>query len=113
MIEVTRLNGNPMILNSDLIKIAESSPDTMLTLIHGEKLIVRESCEEVLERVMAYRAQLLAAVAERMGAPGEWNRVVSITSLNPDAGKGIAGLGTGEMARGGPMAILEPRGGVG
>ena len=43
MIEVTRLNGNSMMINSDLIKIAEASPDTMLTLIHGEKLIVRDS----------------------------------------------------------------------
>ena len=42
MIELTRLNGNPMVLNSDLIKTAEASPDTMLTLITGEKLIVRE-----------------------------------------------------------------------
>src|SRR3954452_17819218 len=49
MIAVTRLNGNPMVLNSDLIKIAEASPDTMLTLISGEKLIVRETCAEVTE----------------------------------------------------------------
>ena len=42
MIELTRLNGQPMVLNSDLIKTAEASPDTMLTLINGEKLIVRE-----------------------------------------------------------------------
>ena len=41
MIEVTRLNGSTMVLNSDLIKTAEASPDTMLTLINGEKLIVR------------------------------------------------------------------------
>ena len=36
MIELTRLNGNPIVLNSDLIKAAEASPDTMLTLINGE-----------------------------------------------------------------------------
>ena len=62
MIELTRLNGNPMLLNSDLIKTAEASPDTMLTLINGEKLIVREELSEVLERILAYRAALLAAV---------------------------------------------------
>jgi uncharacterized protein YlzI (FlbEa/FlbD family) len=49
------------VLNSDLIKTAEASPDTMLTLINGEKLIVRERCAEVVERVLAYRARLLAA----------------------------------------------------
>lgn len=82
MIELTRLNGNPMVVNSDLIKTAESSPDTMLTLINGEKLIVRESCAEVMERMLAYRARLLASVARRMPYPAELERVVSITSLD-------------------------------
>jgi flagellar protein FlbD len=68
MIELTRLNGNPMVLNSDLIKTAEASPDTMLTLINGEKLIVRELPSEVVERVLAYRALLLATVARRLAA---------------------------------------------
>ena len=86
MIEVTRLNGMPMTLNSDLIKIAEASPDTMLTLIHGEKLIVRESCAEIVEKVLAYRALLLAAVATRMKAPGELHRVVAIASLPLESG---------------------------
>jgi flagellar protein FlbD len=85
MIELTRLNGNPMVLNSDLIKIAEASPDTMLTLINGEKLIVRENCGEVVERILAYRARLLAAVARRLPNYGDLQRVVSIASLDVDA----------------------------
>jgi flagellar protein FlbD len=60
MVELTRLNGNALVINSDLIKFAESSPDTMLTLINGEKIMVRESCAEVVERIVAYRARLLA-----------------------------------------------------
>ena len=56
MIELTRLNGKPMVLNSDLIKTAEASPDTMLTLINGEKLIVREDLGEVMNRTLAYRS---------------------------------------------------------
>jgi flagellar protein FlbD len=64
MIELTRLNGNPVVLNSDLIKSAESSPDTMLTLINGEKIIIRESCEQLVEKVLAWRARLLAEVAK-------------------------------------------------
>ena len=82
MIELTRLNGNPLVVNSDLIKTAESSPDTMLTLINGEKLIVREDCAEVLERVLAYRARLLATVARRLPNLGDLQRVVSISSLD-------------------------------
>jgi flagellar protein FlbD len=82
MIELTRLNSTPIVLNSDLIKTAEASPDTMLTLINGEKLIVRESCAEVTERVLAYRARLLAGVARRLPSLGDLERVVSIASLN-------------------------------
>ena len=80
MIELTRLNGTPMVLNSDLIKTAEASPDTMLTLINGEKMIVREDCGEVEERVIAYRARLLAAVAKRLPTYDELQRAVSLTS---------------------------------
>jgi flagellar protein FlbD len=82
MIELTRLNGTPMVLNSDLIKTAEASPDTMLTLINGEKLIVREDCSEVMERVIAYRARLLASVARRLPSYGDLQRVVSLASLD-------------------------------
>jgi flagellar protein FlbD len=82
MIELTRLNGTPMVLNSDLIKTAEASPDTMLTLINGEKLIVREECAEVMERVIAYRARLLAAVAKRLPSYGDLQRIVSLASLD-------------------------------
>ena len=64
MIELTRFNGSPMVLNSDLIKTAEASPDTMLTLINGEKLIVREEPGEVVERV----AGLSSAPAGDRGA---------------------------------------------
>ena len=81
MIQLTRLNGNSMLLNSDLIKTAEASPDTMLTLINGEKIIVREPCEEITERVLAYRARLLSVVARRLPSYEDLQRVVSISSL--------------------------------
>lgn len=82
MIELTRLNGSRMMLNSDLIKTAEASPDTMLTLINGEKLIVREEPAEVLERVLAYRAQLLAGVARRLSSLAELQPIASLSSLD-------------------------------
>jgi flagellar protein FlbD len=82
MIELTRLNGRPMMLNSDLIKTAEASPDTMLTLINGEKLIVREEIAVVEERVLAYRARLLAIVARRLHRFGDVERVAGLASLD-------------------------------
>ena len=91
MIEVTRLNGITMLVNSDLIKIAESSPDTMLTLISGEKLIIRESCEELLDKIMGYRSALLAAVSHRLGAQGELPRMAALVSLSAESGVNLAG----------------------
>lgn len=82
MIELTRLNGTPMVLNSDLIKTAEASPDTMLTLISGEKLIVREPIAEVTDRVLAYRARLLAITARRLPNLGDLEKIVALASLD-------------------------------
>jgi flagellar protein FlbD len=59
MIELTRLNGSLLAVNCDLIKHAESAPDTVLTLVTGEKLVVLESCAEVLQRTLTYRASVL------------------------------------------------------
>jgi flagellar protein FlbD len=63
MIPLTRLNGNALVVNSDLIKYAEASPDTMLTLINGEKIVVLESCEDVVRRTIAYRARVFGEAA--------------------------------------------------
>ena len=97
MIEVTRLNGNLMIVNSDLIKSAEAAPDTVLTLIQGDKLMVRESCAEIVEKTIAYRARLLAAVSA-LGGAHDLHRAVALASHNPEAYKLTA-------ARGGPTLV--------
>ena len=60
MIDLTRLNGHRLVVNCDLIRYAEAAPDTTLTLVTGEKLIVLESCDELIARVLAYRSQVLA-----------------------------------------------------
>jgi len=59
MIELTRLNGHALAVNCDLIRYAESSPDTTLTLVTGEKLVILESRDELIERVNRYRADVL------------------------------------------------------
>jgi flagellar protein FlbD len=58
MIEVSRLNGKKFVVNCDAIKYLESMPDTMLTLMSGEKLLVSESVEEVVRLTMDYRKRL-------------------------------------------------------
>ncbi len=59
MIQLTRLNGSPLAVNCDLIKYAEAAPDTVLTLITGEKLIVLEPCSEVSQLTLEFRAAIL------------------------------------------------------
>jgi flagellar protein FlbD len=82
MIELTRLNGRPMVVNSDLIKTAEASPDTMLTLINGEKLIVGEEISEVVDRILVYRARLLVVVARRLHHFEDLERAAALVSLD-------------------------------
>jgi flagellar protein FlbD len=60
MIQLTRLNRRPLIVNSDLIKFVEKAPDTVLTLVSGEKIIVLESSQQVLEKIIAFRRDILS-----------------------------------------------------
>jgi len=62
MIKVTRLNHVPLLLNSDLIEYVEVTPDTVITLTTGQKLMVLESADEVVERIIGFRR----AIFERM-----------------------------------------------
>ena len=55
MIKLTRLRGEPFILNADLIRFVESCPDTFITLTTGERLVVTEACDEVLRRAVVYQ----------------------------------------------------------
>ena len=59
MIQLTRLNGHKLFVNCDLLKYAEASPDTTLTLLTGDKLVVLETCAEVVERATAFHAGVL------------------------------------------------------
>ncbi len=62
VIQLTRLNGNPIALNSDLIKFVENAPDTVITLINGEKIIVREHSEDVIQRIVDFRRAVMAGM---------------------------------------------------
>lgn len=55
MIKLTRLDNEPFVLNADLIRYIEARPDTFITLITGERLVVRESMDEVMERAIRYQ----------------------------------------------------------
>ncbi len=55
MICLTRLNHVPLVLNSDLIEHMETTPDTVISLINGQKIMVLEPPAEVIRRVIEFR----------------------------------------------------------
>lgn len=54
MIRLTRINGQPFVLNAELIRSIEETPDTIIHLIHGDPVVVRESMTEVVRRAIEY-----------------------------------------------------------
>lgn len=79
VIRLTRLNNKPLFVNADLIKFVEQSPDTLVTLISGEKLVVLETAEEIRTRFVDFRRTILR------GLSLSWDRPVSPASL-PETG---------------------------
>lgn len=70
MILVHRLRGEPFYVNPDVIESVESTPDTVLTLVDGRRILIDDAPEQVVERFTTYRVSLLAAADKlRSGAP--------------------------------------------
>ena len=60
MIEVTKINAVRVLVNPDLIELVEETPDTVLTLTTGKKIIVKESRQEIKNLVILYRKDIFA-----------------------------------------------------
>ena len=72
MIIVSRLNGERFGVNAEHIERVEETPDTVLTLVDGKKYLIREPLDEIIERVVAYRARVLrVSYAPAEGEGGE------------------------------------------
>ena len=63
MIQLTRLNHVPLVVNSDLIEHIEVTPDTVIALTTGQKFLVLETADEVIERVVKFRRSLFDGIA--------------------------------------------------
>ncbi len=71
MIRLTRINKVPLVLNSDLIEHVEVTPDTVIALTTGQKLVVLESADEVIRKVIEFRR----AISDRTAATDDrWVR---------------------------------------
>lgn len=58
MIRLTRFNGTEHFLNCELIETVEATPDTVISTVSGKKFIVRESVEEVIDRIVEYKRKI-------------------------------------------------------
>lgn len=57
MIKVTRLNDSPLVVNVDLIEFVEAIPDTIISLTTGKKIMVKETMDQIIERVTKFKRQ--------------------------------------------------------
>ena len=55
MIKVTRLNSSELVVNCDLIEFVEATPDSMISLVTGKKIMVNESIDEIISRVAEFK----------------------------------------------------------
>ncbi len=81
MIMLSRLNGLPFALNPDLIERAEATPDTVLTLCDGSKLLIGETVEQLVARVREYRAQIVS-LADTVSVPTQTAPVLNVVPLH-------------------------------
>ena len=68
MIKLTRLNRVPLIINADLIEHVEVTPDTVVALTNGQKFLVLESAQEVVDKVIEFRRSIMSAAGCRFDA---------------------------------------------
>jgi flagellar protein FlbD len=66
MIEVTKLNGENIIVNAEHIECVESYPDTALVLINGKRIVIRNEVSEVVRKVVEYQRSIRTAEAPRV-----------------------------------------------
>jgi flagellar protein FlbD len=64
MIALRRLNNEPVMVNPDLIEFLEATPDTVVTLTSGNKLLVRDSMDEVREKIIEFKRRIHGPAAE-------------------------------------------------
>ncbi len=66
MITVTRLNNQPITINADIIEFVEATPDTIISTMTGKKILVKESVEEVIEKIIQYRQKCFEKIEIKM-----------------------------------------------
>ena len=91
VIPLTRLNGNTFVVNPDLLERAESTPDTVVTLVDGSRIVVLESIEALTELIVVFRARVAArahVLLDETGSPLPERTPPTITEITHVAAQG-------------------------
>ena len=64
MIRLTHLTGKPFVVNADLVKFVEETPDTVITMRDGDRIVVSEKADEVVERAIHYSRSVRGMTAD-------------------------------------------------
>lgn len=75
MIQLCRLDGRPFFINPDHLEVIEETPDTILTLTNGNRYLVKETAREVIERLIAFRAEIIRRAGRDEPAGEEENSI--------------------------------------
>jgi flagellar protein FlbD len=102
VLQLTRLSGPVFALNPDLIERAEATPDTVVTLVNGSKYVIRESIDELVDLIQAYRANVVAAAqlvasaasVAPSGAPGNPGSSSTATMASASSRRNVSAMGT-------------------
>jgi len=95
VIRLTRLNNQQITLNSDLIKLVECKPDTVITLTSGEKILVCESVDEVVTRIVEFRRKVIHGIWNLGSDPN-----VAVSATNAQKGCAAEQQSPEEQTRG-------------
>ncbi|MFW6327424.1 MAG: flagellar FlbD family protein [Bacteroidota bacterium] len=63
MIKLTRSSGKEFVLNADLIIEVQETPDTVITLTNGKKLLVKDSVDDIINKVIDYRKKIMTGIS--------------------------------------------------
>ncbi len=80
MIVVHRLKGERMFLNADLVESIEETPDTVITLVDGRRIVVADPADDIAGRILEFRASILVTASEMRAGNGG-----SVIALHPDS----------------------------
>lgn len=67
MIRLTLLDNSDIVVNADMVEFVEKTPDTVISLSTGRKIVVRESVDDVIDRVVNYKRQMIVGAPQSVG----------------------------------------------